>query len=399
MREDIPRGALLLCSGLVAASVITPASAGPGGHDAVNFSRATYRAREASSTTVEVKRGTHGEGPATVDVTTGGGTATPGSDYQSSTQEMQFVDPVDSDEATIQITNDVATEGLETIGLELENWSRGMVPAFPHEATLTIVDNEGAGRTSFEFTSDEIFETGGLIRVYVLRSGDISEAGSVQYATENGTATSPSDYQTTSGTLQFAANEWQKWVDVPLVNNGTAESNETFTLELDAPSGTTVVQPSTTTITIHDEDTGQTADDIPPYTAFHQPLNGERYTPSELQDLVAFMQDDEDGSGMDRVQLAIRMNRVDGTCKWWNGTRFRPRACNDKKWANTGPGTNTTVDYFTETVLFSLDRQLASSSTGSPIRDYTAYCRGWDNAGNVQTKFDTGQNRNTFEVN
>ncbi|HYN35815.1 MAG TPA: hypothetical protein VEV82_02460, partial [Actinomycetota bacterium] len=59
----------------------------------------------------------------------------------------------------------------------------------------------------------------------------------------------------------------------------------------------------------------------------------------------------------------------------------------------------TTAEEFSETTLFTLGKRLKSSGKGSGINNYTAYCRGWDKAGNIQSKFDKGQNRNNFEVN
>jgi hypothetical protein len=43
-------------------------------------------------------------------------------------------------------------------------------------------------------------------------------------------------------------------------------------------------------------------------------------------------------------------------------------------------------------------RALKSSAAGTGIRNYTAFCRGWDKADNVQSSFIKGQNRNWFEV-
>lgn len=114
--------------------------------------------------------------------------------------------------------------------------------------------------------------------------------------------------------------------------------------------------------------------------------------------MVAFMQDDVGGTGMKKVDLALRMNRDDGTCRWWNGSRFRKGPCLTKKWADVGRGTDTKVGYYTDTAVFTLRKTLKSSKRGSEIKHYTAYCRGWDKAGNVQTKFVLGQNQNRFDV-
>jgi hypothetical protein len=67
---------------------------------------------------------------------------------------------------------------------------------------------------------------------------------SVHYATGNGTATAPADYQAASGDVTFAPGETTKPVTV-LVNPDTVdEPDETFTVTLSAPSGAGLVDPT-----------------------------------------------------------------------------------------------------------------------------------------------------------
>jgi Calx-beta domain-containing protein/von Willebrand factor type A domain-containing protein len=66
----------------------------------------------------------------------------------------------------------------------------------------------------------------------------------VHYATANGTATAPADYAATSGDVTFAPGETAKPVTV-LVNPDTVdEPNETFTVNLSAPVGAGLVDPT-----------------------------------------------------------------------------------------------------------------------------------------------------------
>ena len=397
---------LLACAAFVSAAFVVPVAAGPG-HDAVNFTQPTYRVREGTSSfVVGVSRGTHGEGPGTADVTTyatpRGIPASTGSDYQSVTEEVNFQTCCEQDEASIPIVDNATEEVPETFAVKLENLSTGMVKAFPNEAVVTIVDNDGPSRVSFEFADNEVFEnhrptisSPTSVELRIVRSGNITAPANVHYATEPGSAEESDDFTAASGDLSFAANEWFKKITIPLKNDTAAEGDESFNVVLSAGA---VASPSTAIVTIFDNDTEQTHDNIAPYTAFHQPLHQEKYEPQELENFLAFMQDDENGTGMDRVQLAIRMNRTDGTCRWWNGTRFGTRSCTKKRWAQTGPGTETSVDEFAETTMFTLGKRLKVSTKGSGIENYTAFCRGWDKAGNVQSKFVKGQNRNTFEV-
>jgi CSLREA domain-containing protein len=74
----------------------------------------------------------------------------------------------------------------------------------------------------------------------VTRTGDTSGPSSVNFATSNGSATAPSDYQATSGTVTFAATETTKTIPVAINGDTTAEPNETFFVNLSGPSGATV---------------------------------------------------------------------------------------------------------------------------------------------------------------
>jgi hypothetical protein len=62
----------------------------------------------------------------------------------------------------------------------------------------------------------------------------------VKYATANGSATAPADYQAAAGTLTFAPGQTQKPVTVNVVGDLVDEPNETFHLALSAPSGATI---------------------------------------------------------------------------------------------------------------------------------------------------------------
>lgn len=88
----------------------------------------------------------------------------------------------------------------------------------------------------------------------VTKSGTASGTLSVDYATANGSATSPADYTTKSGTLSFLIADTTKTVSVTTVDDALVEGGETFTLNLLNPSpGGTVTDP-TGTGTISDND-------------------------------------------------------------------------------------------------------------------------------------------------
>jgi hypothetical protein len=66
----------------------------------------------------------------------------------------------------------------------------------------------------------------------VTRSGDLSQAITVDFATEDGTANAGSDYEATSGTLYFAPGEQTKTIAVTVYGDKLVEEDETFFIRL-----------------------------------------------------------------------------------------------------------------------------------------------------------------------
>ena len=78
-------------------------------------------------------------------------------------------------------------------------------------------------------------------------------AVTVDYATGNGSATSPADYQANGGTLNFAAGETTKTVTVLVNGDSVDEIDETFTVNLsNAPNATITDGSGQATITNDD---------------------------------------------------------------------------------------------------------------------------------------------------
>lgn len=69
----------------------------------------------------------------------------------------------------------------------------------------------------------------------VTRSGDLAAQVQVDYATQNGTAIAGTDYQATSGTLLFAANQTTAVIAVPVIGNTVGQPDRAFTVALSNP--------------------------------------------------------------------------------------------------------------------------------------------------------------------
>jgi len=119
--------------------------------------------------------------------------------------------------------------------------------------TVTQIGLGGAGSVQFSAASYSTNEGAGTVTITVTRSG--SGDGTVQYSTSNGTATAGSDYVSTSGTLFFFGNETSKTFNVPIIDDGVFEGNETVNLALSSKSSSfNFGSPTTTTVTIIDND-------------------------------------------------------------------------------------------------------------------------------------------------
>ncbi|MEM8953740.1 MAG: glycosyl hydrolase family 18 protein [Verrucomicrobiota bacterium] len=75
----------------------------------------------------------------------------------------------------------------------------------------------------------------------------------VEYDTRDETATSGSDYKSTSGTLRFASGETSKTITLTIIGDTTFESDETFSVTLSNPNGA-ALEKSTATVTIVNDD-------------------------------------------------------------------------------------------------------------------------------------------------
>ena len=79
------------------------------------------------------------------------------------------------------------------------------------------------------------------------------EAVSVGYVTSNGTATAGVDYTAGNGTITFAPGVLSQQISVTVTGDGTAETDETFTLPLSSPSGATIADGAATGTILNDD--------------------------------------------------------------------------------------------------------------------------------------------------
>lgn len=114
-------------------------------------------------------------------------------------------------------------------------------------------------------------EDSGTATVTVTRSSGAGTA-SVTLSTSDGTATTPGDYASLSTLVNFADGVTSVDVSLPLVNDATPESSETFNVTLTAPSSTYLLgTPSAAEVTILDTDVAMTIQlSSPTYSAIEE---------------------------------------------------------------------------------------------------------------------------------
>ncbi|HEY9297296.1 MAG TPA: choice-of-anchor D domain-containing protein, partial [Phormidium sp.] len=120
-------------------------------------------------------------------------------------------------------------------------------------STISINNYLSFDQPTYSVTEDG---TAGLT-VTINRTGEIDQAVSATLFASDGTALSPTDYNSNPISVDFAAGQTSKTVSIPIVADSIAEGEETFDLSLGFPfNGATVEQPQKATVTIADNDNG-----------------------------------------------------------------------------------------------------------------------------------------------
>jgi uncharacterized repeat protein (TIGR01451 family) len=181
----------------------------------------------------------------TVNFATADGTATAGSDYETTSGTLTFNPGETVKQIPVTIDADTGFEPDETFFVNL---------TLPVNAT--ILDSQGQGTIKNDDASPNPAITIDDVTVTEGNSGTVSanftvslslastQTVTVNYATADGTAKQPSDYQSSSGTLTFNPGDLTKPVSV-LVNGDTSNEAicETFVVNLTSPANASISDP------------------------------------------------------------------------------------------------------------------------------------------------------------
>jgi|GEM_PF-4393267 len=104
-------------------------------------------------------------------------------------------------------------------------------------ATLTITERPPPVLAISDAIVDE---DAGTATFKVTRTGSTSAESTVSYSVQGGTATAGLDFDAVSGVLTFAPGVTTRFITVPILDDGRAETAETFTVSLASPTNATI---------------------------------------------------------------------------------------------------------------------------------------------------------------
>jgi uncharacterized delta-60 repeat protein len=202
-------------------------------------------------------------GPASVTVSTGGGTAVPGRDYTALSQVVNFAPGVASAQVTVQTLVDPAAAGQSrTVMLTLSN-EQGVDPGTPSTATLTIqgpalqVEKVQLDKSSYSASAGA---TPTQVQVVVDRD---SAVGTVDVPF---TIPAGADYTVaTQSPLVFLPGQTRATITLNIQPESAATSNGSVTVTLGAPTSPdnsaspSLGSPASATLTIQEPETVQMA--------------------------------------------------------------------------------------------------------------------------------------------
>jgi uncharacterized repeat protein (TIGR01451 family) len=150
---------------------------------------------------------------------------------------------------------------------DVQNLKNGLLYINLHSSNFPSGEIRGqfgasASASSFQFnsTSFSVSEKTANATITVTRIGNTTTSATVNYSASNGTATSPADYISSNGTINFAAGETVKTFSISISDDLFIEGSETITVTLTNPSsGAFLGSPNTATLTIIDDDIATTS--------------------------------------------------------------------------------------------------------------------------------------------
>jgi hypothetical protein len=223
-------------------TIVNDDSAG-GGAGSLQLSSLTYSINENSANaTITITRTGGSTGAVTVDFATSNGTATAGQDYTGASGTLSWADGDGSAKNfTVPILEDLSQENNETVNITLSNPTGGAIVGTPGTSVLTIVDNDSQPSISINDVTQLEGNGPNQMLFNVTLSNASGQQVTVNYSTENGTATAGQDYiAVVSNALVFNPGETSKPVTINIAGDFVIEPDEAFFVNLSGATNSTI---------------------------------------------------------------------------------------------------------------------------------------------------------------
>jgi chitinase len=122
-------------------------------------------------------------------------------DYQNASGTLTFVAGETQKTIVVKVKGDTLLEEDEVFLVKLTNPMNAEIGKGQGNGTIINDDTEGGTTVQFSQASFDVQEDLTAAIITVIRAGDTSGTTTVNYFTEDGTATQKSDYEIASGTL------------------------------------------------------------------------------------------------------------------------------------------------------------------------------------------------------
>ncbi|MDQ1488805.1 MAG: large repetitive protein, partial [Actinomycetota bacterium] len=235
-------------SHVTATGAITDNTATSTPHVAINTAPVSVQEGNSgtATNTISVSLTPAQAGPVTVAYSTADGTAAAPGDYVPVTRgTVSFAAGETSKSISVSAVGDTIDEADETFSVSLI--SDGSSPTgtptptvSPGSTTVTIRDDDGPALSVAPVAVAEGDSGTRPANFKVSLSAASLQTVTVDYGTSDGTASAPSDYTTTSGTLTFNLGETTKTVPVPVVGDTRDEPDQDFKFGLSNPVNATI---------------------------------------------------------------------------------------------------------------------------------------------------------------
>jgi hypothetical protein len=201
-------------------------------------------------------------------------------DYQDVSGTLTFAAGQTQKTIVVKVNGDTLLEEDEEFLVKLTNPTNAEIGQSQGNGIIINDDTEGGTTVQFSQASFDVQEDLTAAIITVMRTGDTSGTTTVNYFTENDTATQKSDYEIASGTLTFLPDETSKTFVVLINEDSYIEGPEKLTLRLSNPNGAFEGEPFSAVLNIIDdavESPGNSLDDAQSfvYTHYHDFLNRE----------------------------------------------------------------------------------------------------------------------------